>query len=657
MKCCTGKILEVNLSDGTTKARAVPDEVYEKVLGGKGLAAWYLLKHIPANADPLGPDNILGFMTGALTGTGAFMCGRWLVCGKSPLTGGWGDASCGGMFAAAIKQCGYDGIFVRGIADKPVYLYADNTKVEIRDASKYWGKGANESEKLLTEDNWNRKKPSVACIGQGGENLSLISGVCNEDGRIAARSGLGAVMGAKRLKAVVLCGSKPMPCADREAVNALSRELGTTLKAAHLPSMVKGSMLAFGGTMMGKMSSKSAMDGMMSASILKRWGTTTSPMAMNSGDSPVKNWGGSIKDFPGITKGYNPDIIAKRKKQSYHCYACALGCGAVLDVQDFSERENSHRPEYESINAFGPLVGNRDTDTMLAINDMLNDAGMDTISAGTTVSWAIEAYEKGMLTSDMTDGLELSWGNSEAILELVMKMISRQGIGDDLADGVKRASERYGGKDFAIHVGGQEPAEHDSRNDPQMAIEYVTEAAPGKHTSGGSMQYGMICLWDYVSWAPPLNKIKKTDDLVPREELSMRAVANGSYAMLSDALGGCHYGQLFGLHSWNPFLYLNAANGVDHDGDYYMEIGKRIQTLRQLFNVKQGFDPAAVHLPDRMAGKPPLKEGPLKGITLQNDEGVRLAWKGYGWNPDTGVPTDECIKALGIDILIALEEE
>lgn len=141
MECCTGKILEVDLSTGTTKVSAVPNEVYEMVLGGKGLAVWYLLKNIPANADHLGPDNILGFMTGALTGTGAFMCGRWLVCGKSPLTGGWGDASCGGMFAAAIKQCGYDGIFVRGISDKPVYLYADNKTVEIRDASAYWGKG------------------------------------------------------------------------------------------------------------------------------------------------------------------------------------------------------------------------------------------------------------------------------------------------------------------------------------------------------------------------------------------------------------------------------------------------------------------------------------------------------------------------------------
>lgn len=309
MECCTGKILEVDLSTGTTKVSAVPNEVYEMVLGGKGLAVWYLLKNIPANADHLGPDNILGFMTGALTGTGAFMCGRWLVCGKSPLTGGWGDASCGGMFAAAIKQCGYDGIFVRGISDKPVYLYADNKTVEIRDASAYWGKGASESERLLTQDNWKRKKPSVACIGQGGESLSLISGVCNEDGRIAARSGLGAVMGSKHLKAVVLCGSKPMPCADRDAVNALSRDLGGKLKAAHLPSMVKGSMLAFGGTMMGKMSSKSPMDGMMSGSILKKWGTTTSPMAMNMGDSPVKNWGGNVKDFPGIVKGTIPTSL------------------------------------------------------------------------------------------------------------------------------------------------------------------------------------------------------------------------------------------------------------------------------------------------------------------------------------------------------------
>lgn len=658
MKCCMGKILEIDLESGEIRPRTVPDEVYEAVLAGKGLAAWYMMRHIPPGVDPLGPDNVLCFVSGALTGTGALMCGRWMVTTKSPLTGGWGDANCGGMFGPAIKQCGYDGLFFRGISDHPVYFYADNKTAELRDATDYWGMPAPDAEKKLTADNWEKKKPSVALIGEAGEKLSLISGIVNDDGRIAARSGVGAVMGSKRLKAVVLAGSKPMPCADREAVNAISRELGGKIKAAELPSFVRGSMLGFGGTLMGKMSSKSAMDGMMSASILKRWGTSTENLAFNSGDSPVMNWSGSIKskEVKGIAKSYDPDDIAKRRTKSYHCYACALGCGAVLNVSDISERPRSHRPEYESINALGPLLANRDRDSMLTMNEMLNRAGMDTISAGTTVAWAVECYERGILTKDMCDGLELTWGNSADLVKLVAKMIAREGIGDGLADGVKRASKRYGGEEFAMHVGGQEPPEHDTRNDPQLAIHYVAEPAPGKHTSGGTTQYSTISLSDFCSWAPPMGKVVKAEDVVPNEHLAMRSVANATYTMLADGIGGCHYGILCGTHAWNPALYLNAANGDDYDGDHYMEDGKRIQTLRQMFNIKHGIDPTSIHLPARMEGKPPLKTGPLAGVTLDNDKAVSMHWAAFGWDPKTGIPTDETIQGLGIDELLEINE-
>ena len=201
MTSFTGKILRVNLSAGTTEAVTVPPEVYEAVLAGKGLEAWYLYNKIPAEADPLGPENILAFAAGALCGTGAFLTGRWSVACKSPLTGGWGDANCGGIFAPAIKQCGYDAIFFSGIAEKPVYLFSDGKSVEVRDASAYWGLDAVEAEKALHRDldPICRKKPCVACIGTAGEKLSLISGICNEGGRIAARSGVGAVMGSKKL--------------------------------------------------------------------------------------------------------------------------------------------------------------------------------------------------------------------------------------------------------------------------------------------------------------------------------------------------------------------------------------------------------------------------------------------------------------------------
>ncbi len=660
MKSCMGYILEVNLNDSSIIKRKVPDEVYENVLSGKGLGAWYLYRHIPAGADPMGPDNILGFVSGALTGTGAIMCGRWMIVCKSPLTGGWGDANCGGNFSPAIKQCGYDAIFFTGISKKPVYLYVDNKGAQLRDASDYWGLDATEAEEQLIAHNWEKKKPCVAVIGQAGENRSLISGICNEGGRIAARSGVGAVMGSKMLKAVVLAGAKPMPCADRKAVNALSKTLGVKLKKSELPRFVKGSMLGFGGTILGKMPVTVAIDGMMSSPLLKKWGTPmNTTMAVTSGDGPIKNWGGTPKDARGALKAYNPDRVIASEIKKYHCYSCSIGCGGMLDIKGVkgSEYPHTHKPEYETINSFGPLLLNNDLNSVLYINELLNRAGMDSISAGNTVAYAIECYEKGIITKEQTDGLELRWGNAEAIVLLVKKMIARDGIGDVLADGVKRASARLGGSEYAMHIGGQEPGMHDSRNDPQLAVHFVAEPAPGKHTIGMGMMYGATCLWDICSWAPPVKMEKKENEIVPSLRTAMKSVANACYTMLTDGAGGCYYGQMLGIHAWNPCTYLNAAAGWDKSGDDYMEIGKRIQTLRQMFNIKHGIKPSEWRLPPRMAGVPPLPAGPLKGVTLQNEEMVKYHWQGFGWDMETGEPLPETLDTLGIPGLLSIEEE
>ena len=686
MKCCTGKVLVVDLAAGTTAIEQIPDEVYEAVLSGKGLGAWYLYNNIPAGADPLGPDNILGFCSGALTGTGALLCGRYTVVCKSPLTGGWGDANCGGVFSPAIKQCGYDAIFIKGISEKPVYLYCDNSKAEIRDAAKYWGLDAVEAEVRLRTDATTRKKPCVAVIGQSGENLSLISGICNEEGRISARSGVGAVMGSKKLKAVVLAGSKPMPCADKAAVKALSKELGLKLNKYIMPSGI-GASLALGGVGMGSMPVTTPLDGSVTSIIFREWGTpSNTPMAIMSGDGPLKNWGAGPYEADGVhmSLAYNPDKINRIETAKYHCYSCPLGCGGKLNISNIGKStgllgdskladklrdskladklskpspaaENTfpetHKPEYETIEAFGPLCMNDDLDSVLYINELLNRAGMDSISAGNTVAWAIESYENGILTKEQTDGLELTWGNADAIVELTKKMINRDGFGNDLADGVKRAAAKYGGEQYAMHIGGQEPGMHDARNDPQLGIHFVAEPAPGKHTIGMAIQYGAMSLCDICSWAPPATMHSKSEDLEATDTIAMTSKANAAYSMLVDGAGGCYYGEMMGVHMWKLIEYLNAAAGWNYDGDHYMEIGVRIQTLRQMFNIKHGYKPADVKLPARMAGKPALKTGPLKGVTLKNEEQVALHWKAFGWDDKTGEPLPETIHALGLDAL------
>ena len=654
-----GKILRVDLSAGKSEEVAVPAEVYEAVLSGKGLEAWYLYNNIPAGADPLGPDNILAFAAVALCGTGAFLTGRWSVACKSPLTGGWGDANCGGLFAPAIKQCGYDAIFISGIAEEPVYLFCDGKKAEIRSAAAYWGLDATEAEKALHADldGVCRKKPCVACIGPAGEKLSLISGICNEGGRIAARSGVGAVMGSKKLKAVVLAGTKPMPCSDPDAVKALSKELGRKLLKMTLPSGL-GVFIGTGGRMMGHLPSM-PLDGSLTAYMFREWGTqANTPLAITSGDGPIKNWGGTPRDVRLMDAVYNPEKINKIEMAKYHCYSCPLGCGGRLNIRGKKHVsfDETHKPEYETLEAFGPLLMNRSLDSIYQLNEMLNRAGMDAISAGNTVAWAIECYEKGILNLRQTDGLSLRWGNTEAILTLVEKMIAREGFGDALADGVKRASEKFGGKEYAMHIGGQEPGMHDARNDPQLGVHFVAEPAPGKHTVGMSLEYGAMSLCDICSWAPPAKLHAKSKDLEDSEDMALITKANACYTMLTDGAGGCYYGQMMGVHMWKLVEYLNAAEGWNYDGDHYMEIGERIQTLRQMFNVKQGVDPASFKLPKRMLGEPPLPAGPLKGVTLaQHRAQVSSHWRAFGWDDKTGVPLEETIRRLGIDKLTEVE--
>ncbi len=660
-KSCMGYILEVDLTTGEIKKTKLPEKVYDAVLGGKGLGAWYCLKNIPAGADPLGEDNIIGFCAGALTGSGALMVGRWTVVGKSPLTDGWGDANCGGMFAPAIKQCGVDAIFFRGISEKPVYLYMDNKVCELRDASAYWGLDSYDAEDKLTADNMGKKLPRVALIGQAGENLSRIAGVCNDHGRIAARSGLGAVMGSKRLKAVVLAGSKPIPCADYETVRALSANLGRKVKRSNLPQFMRGWIMAMGGKIIGTVPMNFPIDGSMMNMFYRRWGTPAfQAMCLPMGDSPVKNWSGSVKDCPGFIGKLSPDKVIDIEDSKYHCYSCPLGCGGMLNTEKagLGRGGHLHKPEYESMNQFGPLIMNNDLKSIYWLTDMLNRAGMDTISAAGTVAWAIECYEKGIITKEDTGGLELKWGKMDSIKELVRQMVYREGFGAMLSDGSKRAAKALGrgSERYAMHVGGAEPPAHDSRNDPMLALNYAVEPAPGKHTVAMGLQYACMSLCDVCSWAPPVKIHPKSQELLPLEDVAMANMANVCYTMLGDSAGSCYYGLFMGVHTYKLVEYLNAAGGVKRTGDEYMEIGKRVQTMRQMFNVKQGVDLTKVRLPKRMLGYPPLTAGINKGVQINHaEEQIHMHWKSFGWDENTGIPTEETVKALGIDELLDME--
>ncbi len=642
-----GKVLFVDLGKGEFREELIPDKVYEQYLSGQGLGAYLLYNRIPAGADPLGPDNILGFVAGLLTGTGSLFTGRWSVVGKSPLTGGWGDANCGGQFAPAIKRCGYDGIFFTGISPKPVYLLIDNDKLELKDAADLWGKDAVETEELLMHTYGDDAR--VATIGQSGENLSLISGVCNDRGRIAARSGLGAVMGSKKLKALVLKGYKRIAPNNRDEMKRLSQKANRWVKAG-IP-LWPGVVNAYMGWALGIAPVGMAMDGFLYKMLLKQWGTgSMNEMSVGMGDSPIKNWKGSSADWGfSKSKSVNSDIFTRCETVKYHCYSCPLGCGGICSLT--GKYSETHKPEYETVLALGGLLMNEDVDSIFYLNELLNRAGMDTISAGGTVAYAIECYEQGILTRDDTDGIELTWGNADAIIALIHKMIKREGIGDILADGSKAAARKIGkgSECFAIQAGGQEPAMHDGRNDPGFALHYSIEPTPGRHTIGAGLYYEMYKLWKKVKGLPSVKPFYgKNGKYVADEEKILSAAACSKFTNIINGSGLCIFGCFIGVNRIPVFEWLNAATGWSKTPDDYMEIGERMQTIKQAFNVKHGIEPKSFRLSDRALGIPPQLEGMNKGRTVAIDKLSHDYWAYFGWDPETGKPKPETLSRLGI---------
>jgi len=641
MKSFLGKILLANLTTRTFEERAIPESVYKEYLSGVGLAARVSYDLIPAGADPLGPDNVLGFSSGLLTGTSALFAGRWMVTGKSPLTGGWGDANCGGNFGPAIKQCGYDAIFIRGAADEPVYLFADGNKVEIRSASHLWGKDTIETEAALIAASGYPQRARVACIGEAGEKLSLISGIVNDRGRLAARSGLGAVMGSKKLKAVLLVGSKPIPCADLAEVKRLSKECNAFVPKGelNLPTW----LVAFAGWAMGASPRAIRLDGLTSLPIFRKWGTSSGmQVGLLTGDTPVKNWNGAAADYP--VRKLDPVKISEKIAKRYHCYACPLGCGGIM-------KDGSHRPEYETIAVLGPMMLNADLGSISEMNELFNRAGMDSISAGTVVSFAVNCFENGLITEDETGGLRLTWGNANAILQLAKMMISRTGFGDVLADGVKTAARRIGnGADrFAIHAGGQELPMHDPKYDTGYATHYIADPTPGRHTIGANMTYETLRLWTRVSWIPEIPAtFPASQKYIADAEKGIHAAGAALAKMLIDGGGLCNFGLMLGVDRFPLFEYLNAAADWQFTPDEYMEIGRRVQTLRQLFNLREGVDPTQVKLPGITYGEPHLQRGRLKKKKFDVYEARRQTWQALGWDPQTGVPLEETMQRLGL---------
>jgi len=384
-----------------------------------------------------------------------------------------------------------------------------------------------------------------------------------------------------------------------------------------------------------------AQDGLLYKSLLMKWGTVSMNQAsVEMGDTPVKNWAGNSTDYPlSSSRWIDPDLFRRTEIRKYHCYSCPLGCGAVCTLTGKFNR--THRPEYETVAAFGPLCLNTDTDSILYINELLNRAGMDTISAGATVAFAMECYEKGLLKKSDLDGIDLTWGNADGIIALLYRMIRREGIGDVLADGVRKAAERIGGGagELAMHAGGQELPMHDGRNDPGFALHYAADPAPGRHTVGSYLYYEMFQLWRKLPSLPrPAKMYSKNLKYAAGEEKAVMAAACARLMNVANSAGMCLFGLFLGVHRVPLFEWLNAATGWEKTAADYMEAGTRIQTVKQLFNIRQGIDPRSVTAPDRTLGRPPQERGANRNREIDEKTLKREYWKAFGWNPETGIP-------------------
>ena len=649
----TGKILWIDLSSRSIEEETLGEEIYRQFLGGYGIAARLALERQNGGVDPLGDENILSITAGTLTGTPALFSGRFMVTAKSPATGGWGDSNCGGTFGPELKRAGYDGIFFRGRSESPVYLLIDGDRKELIDASNLWGRDAVEAEAQIWKEYSSRHR--VAVIGTGGEKLSRIAGVVNDQGRIAARLGLGAVMGSKKLKAVVVKGKGNVPLADRDKLLAINKKyLDGYKKVFSLAEKDLSSIIAPAGHLTRIMPSMLRMEPRLFELLMRRWGTAGfSRWAMLSGDAPVKNWkGAATKDFSGKqAKNICDDAVLKFQTKRYSCLNCPLGCGGILEVKEGPyPLAETHKPEYETLASLGSLLVNDDLEVLLKMNDLANRAGIDTISLGNILAFACEAFEHGVLTEKDTDGISLTWGNSGSLLKLTEKIIAREGIGDLLADGVKAAAEKLGrgSPEYAVHAGGVELAMHDPRNDPGYGVAYACSPTPGRHSTAIVFQEMMQLESKFKGFTKTPFMYSKKKKLA-MEYLGKNSTLGEIYWDIISCAGLCTFGGLTSGRSYPVFEWINAATGWELGSEEYREIGERILTARHLFNLREGITPKDFKMTPRASGDPPLTSGGSKGFKVDMDRYGSDYYQALNWDPATGRPDANRLKELGLE--------
>jgi aldehyde:ferredoxin oxidoreductase len=602
-----GRILRINLSEEETSIEEIDSQTAAAFIGGRGWAIKYLYDEMDPMVNPLSPNNVLIFATGPLTATPAPTGNRYMVVTKSPLTGALTNSNSGGSFPTVMKRTGYDMFIFEGRAESPVYLWINENHFEIRSAGHVWGKTVPETEDILIAET--DPKAKVACIGPAGENLVKVASIMNDKHRAAGRSGVGAVMGSKNLKAVVVRGSLEPSFAYPREMRDFSKQINLEVG-----------------------------DGIKKGSSLREYGTAYVPPVTNEmGILPTRNFQSGV--FEGVENISGHALKEKYLIRAKPCYRCPIACGRETDINESEYEGSGEGPEYETIAALGSACGVDNLAAITKANYLCNELGLDTISAGMTIACAMELSEKDIIPQDDI-GFSLKFGDADAVIELVQAMAQREGFGDLLAEGSYRLAEKYGHPEYAVTAKRLEFPGYDPRGSKGMGLLYATSNIGASHMAGD------------LAYAEVFGVPEKLDPLTTQNKAALIKRFEDAFAII-DAAGLCVFLSVRYLFEPDVNLWprrltqiMNYATGAGYDEESLLLAGERIFNLEKLFLLKAGFSKNDDTLPPRMLNEP-MNEGPAKGQVVELEEMLTEFYALRGWD-ENGIPTHSKLSELGL---------
>ncbi|HSG42001.1 MAG TPA: aldehyde ferredoxin oxidoreductase family protein [Anaerolineales bacterium] len=595
-------ILKIDLSTGRTEKYQIPEKWQKNFLGGASLAARILYRSLTPELDALSPEAPLLFLTGPMTGTSGPTTGRFVICGKSPATGLWAESNIGGHWGPALRKAGYDGLWIRGKAEAPIYLWLNSSRLEVRDAAHLWGKSTYETQEKVKEE-VGVKSMRVCVIGPAGEKQTLFASIMCDHGRMAGRTGMGAVMGAKNLKAIAVHGKNEIPVFDLPKYKSLRSAANRKLRDDN------------------------------EAKVIREVGTGgAANYAEYLGAMPVKYYtSGSFPLVDDVSGAKMTETILTGRSA---CQGCVIACGRVVKLPNDTMKRKG--PEHETMVGFGANLLNNDLESIVDMGELCDRYGMDTISASNTIGLAFHLYEKGIVTKKDTGGIELKWGDVDVIEELVRLTGSREGIGDLLALGSKRFAAHFGAEDEAVQVNGLEVAYHDPRGVSGMALSYATSPRGACHNQSD---------YFFVDWGHSHEKIGiEFMERHAQAEKAANVAKHQDYRTVANAVVMCIFAN---VDVEEKVKLINAACGLDWSIDDMMEFGERSWNLKRAINNRMGLTSANDKLPKALLT--PFPDGGSAGFVPDIDSMLAAYYEFRGWDEKTGKPTSEKLLELGLD--------